>query len=113
RFVRETGGRKDERAELVAVLAADHHVTHVRRAVLEEARAQRPDIDPGAGGELEVLRHPAAEHEALAGIVGRLEDERVAEAVVPLLVERLRGELGLAPVAWRDARAPQPHLVAR
>ena len=51
---------------------------------------KRPDADPGAGRELEVLGDAAVEHEAQLGIgfVGEL--QRVAELVIALLVEGVR-----------------------
>ena len=38
--------------------------------MVDEGGAQRPDIDPGAGRELEILGHPAVEDEPLAHVAG-------------------------------------------
>ena len=56
--------REDQHADLAAVDAGDHHVLHQRVAGGDDLRAQRPDRDEGAGGELEVLGDAAVEHEA-------------------------------------------------
>ena len=61
-----------------------------RRAMGDEFRAQRPDADPGAGRELEVLGDAAVEQQALVRIGRVLKLERVAELIKPLLVERRR-----------------------
>src|SRR6185295_8497518 len=60
-----------------------------------------------AGGELEVLRQSAAEKKSLLPV----QDERVAQAVVTFLVERLPRELGLSPIPRRDVRALDARLV--
>src|SRR6185503_20338689 len=84
------------------------HVAHQRREVLDDARAQRPDVHPGAGGELEVLGDSAAEQETFFWTV---KNKGIAEAVPALLVERLARELGLAPVTRRDVRALDARFV--
>ena len=76
----------------------------------DEFRPQRTDADPGAGGELEILRHPSVEQKAAFVIAVVDEAQRVTEFVEPLLVERRFGEPGLPPVAGRDARAFHPRL---
>ena len=60
--------REDQRADLVAVGAGDDDVARIRRELRQQARAQRADIDPGAGRELEVLGDAAVEQQALARI---------------------------------------------
>jgi hypothetical protein len=57
-------------------------------------RAQGAGRNPGAGIELEILRHAAVEHEAFFGIVLVHEFRRIAEAVESLLVERGLGQIG-------------------
>ena len=72
----------------VAVLAGNDGVLQRRRGGGEHADAQRADMHPGAGGELEVLGEAAVEHDALAGI-GRIgKAHRVARLVEAFLVER-------------------------
>ena len=84
--------RKDQRGDVVAIGAGQNHVAHERRALGDERRAQRPDADPGAGRELEVLGQAPVEQKALRG-VGRVgELQRVADLVEAFLVEGFRGE---------------------
>ena len=81
-----------------------------RRGGGERADAQRADMHPGSGGELEVLGQPAVERDALGGI-GRIDQaHRVARAVEALLVERRGGEIGPLPVARRHVRAAHAHF---
>ena len=61
--------------------------------MIDEARAQRPDADPGAGRQLEVLGDAAVEQEAFARIVGVGEFQRVADLVEAVRVEGLAREL--------------------
>ena len=96
---------EDQDRDDIAVRAGDHDVAHIGRAMRDEGDAQRPDADPGAGRELEVLGDAALEQQALFGVGRIVEPQRVAEPVEALLVERLRGQLRLAPVARRDVRA--------
>ncbi len=72
----EPGQQGDE----LAVLAGHDRVLQHRRGGGERADPQRADMDPGAGGELEVLRQAPVEHDALGGI-GRIgQAHRVARA---------------------------------
>ena len=81
---------EDQRGDFVAVGAGEHHVAHERRAMRDEGRAQRPDADPGAGRELEILGDPAVEQETLCRL-GRIgEFERVADLVEAFFVEGRR-----------------------
>ena len=80
--------------------------------MLDELRAQRADVHPGAGAELEVFRDAAAEKQSCGGIGVVSEHERVAQAVVALFVERSLGDLGLAPIAGRDMGALEARFVA-
>src|SRR3954465_13550548 len=107
----ELVGGKDQGSELAPSLPGDDDVAHHRREVLDEARAQRANMHPRAGGELEVFRQPAAIHQpALRRFVVR-EYKSVAQPVVPVFVEGAGGKLRLAPVARRDVRALEPRLV--
>ena len=72
---------KHQHGDVVAVGAGDHRVAHQRRAMVDELRAQRAGADPGAAGELEVLGEAAVEQQALAGIGGIDELQRVADLV--------------------------------
>ena len=98
-------GKKDQRADFAPALAGDHDVAHQRREMLDEACAQRADVHPGAGRELEIFRHPAAEKEPARGIA-LVQRKRIAEPVIALLVECSGGELGLAPVVVEAAALP-------
>ena len=59
--------------------------------MIDEAGAYRAEADPGAGCELEVLGDAAIEQQALPGIVGVGKSERVADAIISVLIESLRG----------------------
>jgi hypothetical protein len=102
--------REDQRADLVAIGTGDDDVARIGFELRQQARAQRADIHPGAGGELEVLGDAAVEQQALAGIVGVLELERVTELVEPIGIEGGGGEIALAPIARHDVGAAQPRL---
>ena len=66
-------------------------------AAASKAPTRRPpDVHPGAGGELEVLGHPAVEHEAFGGIVRVGEPAGVADPVEAVLVEEPAGQIVLA-----------------
>ena len=59
-----------QRRDLVALGARQHHVANKRREMRDQCGAQRPDADPGAGRELEVLGEPAVEQQAFGGSSG-------------------------------------------
>ena len=65
----------------------------------EQLGPQRADADEGAGGELEVLGDPAAEHQPGGDVVRVGERDGVPGAEEALLVERGRGQVGPAVVA--------------
>ncbi len=95
----------------LAVLAGDDRVLQDRRGGGERGDPQPADVHPGSGGELEVLRQPSVERDALAGI-GRIDEaSRIARAIEALLVERRGGEVGPLPVAGGHVRAAHPDLV--
>ena len=73
-------------------MAANDDVLRKAGGLREDPRAQRPDADPRAGGELEVLGQAAIEDEALARIVGIDELHRVAEPIEAFFVEGRGGE---------------------
>src|SRR5882757_8233251 len=73
--------------------------------MISELGPQRPDIDPRAGRELEILCDAAVEQQAFPRIVGIGEFESIAEAIVALLVEGLRRQVRLSPITRHDARA--------
>src|SRR6185437_15565926 len=97
-----------QRRYLVAVDAGNHHIPHQRRASGDKARAERPDTDPRAAGQLEVLGNAAVEIEAGAEIVGIDRLEGVAEFVESFGVERGGGQLRLPPIARRDVGPTRP-----
>ena len=83
----------------------NHHVLRQAAEVLQELDAQRTHADPRPGGQLEVLVDAAVEHQAQAGVAVVHPAHRVAQLVEPFLVERRRGQLGLAEESRRDVRA--------
>ncbi len=95
----------DQRANLVTVVAGNDNVANVGRKMQDHPRLQRTDADPGSGGELEVLRQPAIEQQALLGL-GRVDEgDRVAHPVPAFRVEGRARRLGVAPIAGRDIGA--------
>ena len=100
----------DQRRRVVAIMPGDDDVGHIRRAVGDELEPERPDADPGAGRKLEVFGNAPVEDEAAFRVALVGEAQRVAKPVVALLVECRLGQLRLAPVAGRDARAFHPRL---
>src|SRR5215510_11434168 len=88
----------------------EHDVANIGREMIDEARTQWADTDPGSGCELEVLGEPAVEQIALRRIIGIDWLHRVTELVISLLVERLAREVILPPIARRDVRPAQPHF---
>ena len=79
--------------------------------MLDELRTQWSDIDPRAGGKLEVLGDTPAEEEPVLRMGGIFKGEGVAQPVVALVVERSTRDLGLAPVAGCDVGAFDARLV--
>ena len=102
--------RHAEHADFVAVVAGNHRVAHVWRKVRDEPRPQRPDADPGAGRELEILFDPAVEDQPLGQSRAIDGAHGVAHAVEALVVERRAREVVLAPVAGRHVRTADAHL---
>src|SRR5258706_617484 len=91
-------------------MSGNYRVLDQRVAGGDQLDAHRADVDPGAGGELEVLDHAAVEHDA-ARRVGRVgELHRVADAVEALAVECRLGQVGTAVVTGHDVRPAYPHL---
>ena len=70
---------EDQRRDEVAVGSGDHHVFHVRRAVRDEGDAQRPDVNPRAGRELEVLGDALRFDDPARPETGLLFEGRIAE----------------------------------
>ena len=107
-----TGGkvRKHEQPDVGAVVACDHDVLNHVAEMCEQRRAERPDPDPGAGRQLEVLRKPSAENEASREVrrIDRLDG--VAHRIEPVLVKGRVRQRGVAPVAGRDIRAAHAGL---
>ena len=95
-------------------MAREHDVAQVRRAVAQKFAAQRPHADPGAGGQLEILRDAPIENESFAGILGSTNTQRIAQAIESFLIEHGARQFGLAPVAGSDAGTAQPgfHFLA-
>ncbi len=77
-----------------------HRVHHVG--------AQAADKHPCSRGQLEILRHPAIEYDALFRPVGVLEFHRIADAVKSILVEHFGGQFFVFPIAGHDVRPPHP-----
>ena len=65
----------------------NHGVAQIRREVRDDPRAQRADVDPRAGRQLEVLAEPAVEEKPASTSSGIDEADGVADAVVAFLVE--------------------------
>ena len=59
----------NQRGNVVAIRSGQNHITHQRRAMRDERRAQRPDADPRSGRELEILGDAPVEHQAFGRIV--------------------------------------------
>ena len=77
--------RQDQRADFAPVVAGEHDILHVGRAVRDQLAAQRSDADPGAGVELEILGDASVEHQAALRI-GRIDEaDRIAAAVKAVL----------------------------
>ena len=117
RYIRGRAGRdfaagveigKYQRRDLVAVGPGEHDVARQRGKMRNESPAQRPDADPGAGRQLEILGEPPVEQQAFGWIVRIGELQGVADPVKPLIVERRRGQLRRAPIAGRDIGAFEP-----
>src|ERR1041385_6418029 len=87
---------------------ADPRVAPQRREVGEERGAQRADVHPGAGRELEILGDAAAEQQPRRGVGLVGEHERVAEPVIAFLVECLPRQLRLAPAPRRGVSTSTP-----
>ncbi len=94
-----------EQRDKLAIRACDDRVLQHRRTGREHADAQGPDIHPGAGRELEILRQAAVEHHAARGVVLIGEAHRIARHVEAFRVERRRGQVGPLPVTGRDVRS--------
>ena len=97
---------KYENGEFRRVMAGDDDILDERGAGLDEAGAQRPDADPGAGGELEVFRDPAVEEQAARRFVVIAEPQGIPELVKAFGVEGCLCQLRLPPIAGRDVGVP-------
>src|SRR6266850_1580511 len=104
------GAQKHERPDLVAVVAGDDCVLDQRIGRGDELHAHGTHVDPGAGGELEVLGDAAVEDDALHRLLGIGELHRVADAVEPFLVERRAGQVVALVVARHHVRSAHAHL---
>src|SRR3974390_2191965 len=80
----------------------EHDIARERREVVEEARTQRSDADPGAGREFEILGDAAIEQQALFRRRGIGELQRVADLIESFFIEGGAREVLGAPVAGRD-----------
>ena len=99
-----------EQADLVAVLAGHRGIRDQRAEEGERIEAQHAGRDPGAGQQLEILRHPAVEAEALHRVRFVEPFHGVADPVEALVVEGLGGLLRVAVVARRDVRTAEADL---
>ena len=67
-------------------------------------------MDPGSGEQLEVLADPPIEEQSPSR-VGQIDElDRVADHVIALVIERLGGHVGLAPVTGKDVGALDAHF---
>jgi hypothetical protein len=99
--------RKHERRDRLAALAAEDDVLCQVTSRGEERRAKRPDADPGARRQFEVVGNAPFEDEAARRIRRVVEGEGIAHAVEPFFVEHFARERLVAPVARRDVRPAQ------
>ena len=88
-----------QQSDKFTVLARNQRVVHDRRGGGNRIRAQRADMDEGAGRELEILDHAAGEDDALQRIVLIDEHAGIADAVKTFLVEHLLRQIRLAEIA--------------
>src|SRR5580700_178884 len=91
-------------------MARDDHVLRIGCEGRKERLAQSSDRDPGAARELEILGDAAVEAKAFGFVIFVEEAQRVAEAVIPLLVEGFARDRLVAPIARRDVRAAHAPL---
>ena len=76
----------------------------------DDLGAHRPDADPGAGGELEILGDAAVELEALGGI-GLVDPfDGVAKPIKAFFIEGFGIGFRIAPIAGGDRGAAQAHF---
>ena len=94
-----------ERAHLAASLARDHDILQQRIECVEQRHAERPDMDPGARRQLEILGHPAVEDKAEFGAIGIDEAGGVAGAIKALVIEGGGGGLAIAEIAGGDGQS--------
>src|SRR5256885_2741508 len=70
-------------------------------------------MDKSAGGQLEILHHPARKDDPLHGVIRIDKHASVADAVKAFVVECRPGEIGLAEIAGRDVDAAQAQFIFR
>src|SRR5208282_4965919 len=102
--------RKDQNADIVAVVTGDNDIARKRREVTQDFRAQRTDADPRSAGELEIFGKAAVEEEAFVDVVRIDETQGIAEKIEAVFVEDFLRQLRLAPVPRRDIRAADSRL---
>ncbi len=102
--------REDQQADLLAAMAGDDDIGHMRRQRADRTHPQRAHAHPGAAHQLEVLGHAAVEENAAlgAGLVEQLGG--VADAVEAVGVEGLGGDLGGVAVLGEDVRSAHADL---
>src|SRR5262245_30892261 len=89
-------------------MAGDDGVLHERIGRGNELHAHQADVDPGPGRELEILDHAAVEYDALGGVGGIGELDRITDAVEAFLVERGGSEVGPLVIPRRHVGAAHP-----
>src|SRR5262249_33527096 len=97
-------------SEIIAIATGEYNIAHVWGKMVDEARAQRTNADPGSRRQLEILGNTPVEQEPLGRIVRIDNLQRVAELVETLFIEGVPRQLFLPPIARRDVRAAQPRF---
>src|SRR4029453_17101405 len=104
------GVEPGEHSNRLAVLAGNDGVLQRRGRRGKHSDAQHADGDPGAGGELEILRQTPIEDNSLGWVARIGEAHGVARLVEAVLVERRARELGPFPIPGRYVRPAHAHF---
>ena len=79
--------REHQKRHVITPVSGHHQVLHQRRQCRQCLDAQSAHIDPGSGGEFEILRDAAVEIKAALRMPFIDETHPIADAVEPFLVE--------------------------
>src|SRR5690606_38144102 len=82
---------KDHGPDVVAVETSHDHIANKGSASGDDTTAHGRKIDPGAGGEFEILGHAPVKDEPLIEPFGVSKPYGVTDTVVPLIVEGFGG----------------------